>query len=542
MLDRRGPVPRPHPTAPVLAAVALVAGILQVMATVMLGLASLEELRAAAAEGARPYLLGAVATTLGLGVVWLLRRRPLIAVLVLLGWQGAVFWPLSSRTSALGLAYHGEYVLHHFTGLVAAAACVAIATSWLRRSDLGSGRFAPAGLALAGTVMLLVAHVAEQPSLGAHAMPWVERLGTAALLTAWASALAVLWRHMGPARLRWVALALLLPFVVRVAFAFPEGLAGASVVDTGRVPLMITMVLAALVTFAAFRPPLQGGVRAMVLVFSGLACLLLYYFYWRGFGELEAGLGGLAQSAFAFSLPYPTYFSGFGILQVWGVVLGLFAMFSAAYSGLVSSSQRVRGVSLALLVVTGLGLSTPPLTLMTSAAALLWLDSILGGGPGHRQWRAPDDPMDAILEGAASELSLPEVVVLEDGGRSLLSLRGEVDDVAIDLRARPSGSRGWEVTMTVGLLGRGRAPLSLVPEPGDDGHRPAHLLGRTHRAAGRVRDLELLEDELLDALLPFPDAHVELWDAGARVKLGADLQGLDDERLTRLVRELVRRD
>ena len=169
------------------------------------------------------------------------------------------------------------------------------------------------------------------------------------------------------------------------------------------------------------------------------------------------------------------------------------------------------------------------------------MDSILGGGPGQRVWRAPDEPMQAVLEGAAERLSLPDVVVFDDGGRSLLSLRGEVGDVAIDLKARPS-SQGWVVTLVVGVLGRGRAPLSLVPEPGDDGHRPAHLLGRTHRAAGQVRQLELLEDDLFDALLPLADAHVELWDAGSRVRLGSDLGGLDDERLARLVRALASRD
>ncbi|MCA9654852.1 MAG: hypothetical protein KC501_33355 [Myxococcales bacterium] len=535
-------MPRPHPTAPVLAAVALIAGILQVMATVMLGLASLEDLRAAASEGARPYLLGVLAITLGLGVAWLLRRRPLWAALVLVGWMGAVLWPLLPRVSSLGLAYHGEYVLHHFTGLLAAATCIAIATGWARRSELGLGRWIPVGLAVGGTVALVSAHVAEQPSLGTHAWPLVERAGTAALLLAWASTLLLLWRQLGPPRLRLAALMLLLPYLVRVAFAFPEGLAGASVIDAGRAPLMIAMVLAAVTTFIAFRPPLQQGVKAMVLVFSGLATLLLYYFYWRGFGELEAGLGGLAQSVFAFSLPYPTYFSGFGVLQVWFVMLGLFAMFGAAYAGLVCPGQRVRGVALALLVVTGLGLSTPPLTLMTSAAALLWLDSIVGGGQGERAWRSPDEPMESILGGAADRLGLPTVVVLEDGGRSILSLRGELDDTAIDLRARPSGSRGWDLTLQVGLLGRGRPELSLLPEPGDDGHRPAHLLGRTHRAAGQVRQLELLDDALYDALLPFPEARVELWDAGSRVRLGTDLGGLDDERLARLIRELASRE
>lgn len=525
-----------------LAAVALLAGILQVMATVMLGLAPLEHLHVAASEGARPYLLGVLATMLGLLVVWLLRRRPLRAVLVLLAWQAAVFWPLHARTSALGLAYHGEYVLHHFTGIIAAATCIAIATGWLRKVELGPARIVPAGLALIGTAALLAAHLAEQPSMGGHTWPWIERGGAAALLLAWGTAVPALWRHLGPSRMRVTAMVLLLPYLVRVGFAFPEGLAGASVADPGRAPLMLAMVVAAVVTFATFRPPLQGGIRTMVMVLSGLATLMLYFFYWRGFGDLEAGLGGLAQSVFAFSLPYPTYYGGVGMLKVWLVMLGMFAMFCSAYAGLVCPGQRVRGIALTMMVVTGLGLSTPPLTLMAGAAALLWIDSLVGRGPGQRVSRNPDQPMEGILEASAEHLGLPAPVVLEDGGRAQLDVRGDVSDTPVDLRARPAGSDGWALTITVGVLGRGRPPLQLQPEPGDDGHRPSHLLGRTHRAVGQVRQLELLEDSLLDALLPYPDSRIELWDAGSRVRLGSDLGGLDDERLVRLVRELVARD
>ncbi|MCA9708921.1 MAG: hypothetical protein KDK70_23955, partial [Myxococcales bacterium] len=155
-----------------LAAVALIAGILQVMATVLLGLASLDELRAAAAEGAQQYLLGTLAAVLGVIVVWFLRRRPLWAAGLLLVWQAAVFWPLHTRTSLLGLAFHGEYVLHHFTGLLAAATCVAIGMHWIRRADLGPGRVVPGLLAVAGALTLLLAHLLEQPNLGGQAMPW----------------------------------------------------------------------------------------------------------------------------------------------------------------------------------------------------------------------------------------------------------------------------------------------------------------------------------------------------------------------------------
>jgi hypothetical protein len=520
----------------VLAAVALLAGILQVMATVLLGLAPLDALRAAAAEGARPYLVGTLATALGLGVAWRLRRRPLWAALMLVAWQGAVLWPLVDRTSLLGLAFHGEYVLHHFSGLLAAAICVAIATAWLRRPDLGRGRLVPGGLALLGTAALLLAHGLEQPSLHGKAPAWLEQGGAAAMLLAWGSAVVVLWPRLHPPRLRLVAAVLLLPFLARVALSWPEGLAGASVADAGRPVLMATMVAAAVVTFVASRPSISPSVRSLVLVFSGVATVMLYYFYRHGFGELEAGLGGLAQSMFAFSLPYPSYVPAW---QVWGVMLGLFAMFAAAYSGLVSPGQRARGVALSLLVVTGLGLSTPPLVLMSGAAALLWIDSI-GSGTGSVALQPPPAPIERILEQLAERLGLPGVVVLEDASRPLLAVRGELAETPLDLRARPSATGVWDVTLVVGLLGRGRPLLVLRPEPGDEGNRPAHLLGRTHAAHGQVRHLEQLDDALFDALLPFADARLELWDAGSRVRLGVDLSQLDDERLAELARQLAK--
>lgn len=508
------------------------------MATVMLGLAPLEELHAAAAEGARLYLLGTLATVVGLVVVWSLRKRPLVAALLLLGWQGAIFWPLHARTTSLGLAFHGEYVLHHFTGLVAAATAIAVASHWLRTRSLGPARIVPAGLALVGTLSLVLAHVVEQPSMGGHTWPWLERAGAGSLLLAWGTAIFTLWRSLGPAPLRWVALALWVPLVVRVAFAWPEGLGGASVSDGGRMVLMVALVIAGLTTFALFRPVLAPPLRVLVIAFCGVATIFLYYFYRHGFGELEAGLGGLAQSMFAFSLPYPTYVVAW---EVWLVMLGLFALFASAYGGLVSPGQRVRGIALALIIVAGLGLSTPPLVLMTGAAGLLFIDSLLGAGEAASESRPPLLPMDELLTATAKALGTGELLTLEDGRRTVLAVRGELDDVPLDIRARPAGTGRWNLTIVVGVLGRGRPPLTLAPEPGDEGHRPAHLIGRTHRAHGQIRQLELIDDPLFEALLPFASAKVELWDAGTRVRLGRDLAGLDDTTLVALVRELAAR-
>jgi hypothetical protein len=59
---------------------------------------------------------------------------------------------------------------------------------------------------------------------------------------------------------------------------------------------------------------------------------------------------------------------------------------------------------------------------------------------------------------------------------------------------------------------------------------------------GERRAAERLDDTLLDAIVPLPDARVELWPAGARVELGDDLSGLTAARVAALVQALVRHE
>lgn len=507
-----------------------------------LGMARVAKLEAAALEGSMFYVLGAFATLLGLVVVWLLRRRPIVAVASLLVWQAAVFVPLRERTTSLGLSYHGEYVLHHFTALLAAAAVVTIALSWAKRTELGRARWVPIVSAVTAALILLVVHIWKEPGIPGQPPAGLQHTGVAIGLLAWASAIATQWPRLGAMRQRIVTAALLLPYLARIALAWPDGLVGASVFDVGRPWVTTTMVVAALVTFVGFRPQIP---RAYTLVVSGLAGILtmiLYIAYAHRFGHYEAGLGGLVQSMFGFPAPYPTYVPRWKILVI---LLGTFGVVSAAYGGLMTPGQRARGVSLALLLTAGLGFATPALALMTFAAALTWIDAGTADPVSQGARHPPPTDVETTLAALADAFCLSPPIVLESERGTTVALQGELNDVTIDLRARPIGGAkddAWDIELQLGVLGRDRPLLELVADASGGGTRPSHKLGDTHRVRGSLRDVESLDDTLLDALVPFASAGTELWSDGSRVRFGGDLSALDCGRLASLARALAKRD
>src|SRR5215813_13780323 len=76
---------------------ALVAGLVQIIASIHLGLQHVDALTQAAQEGPRIYLIAIAAVTIGVVALWVLRKRPLIAAVAFLVWQISVLWPLASR-------------------------------------------------------------------------------------------------------------------------------------------------------------------------------------------------------------------------------------------------------------------------------------------------------------------------------------------------------------------------------------------------------------------------------------------------------------
>ncbi|EDM78545.1 hypothetical protein PPSIR1_14945 [Plesiocystis pacifica SIR-1] len=570
-----------------LAAVALVAGLLQVLASVALGMARADDFEAASSESSAIYLLAAALVTAGVFAIYLVRERPAIALTLGTVWPLGMFFGLRKHATVLGLAFHGEFILHHLAAILAFALAVMVPLRWARDEQLGPAwqRMGPAALAVPGAALLLVGHLStllQPPPPGSEAglaqalslggQPWITELGAGLLIAAWPLAVGLFWTRLGPAERRPIALILLAPMVVRLATAGVHGLSGALVAPAAVPWLGATMVVASVLTLGLLRPRLDRWVTAVVGIICLFGSMLFYYFYEHGFGELEDGLGGLLQSLFGFQVPYPPYTDD---LRSAALMLGLFFMFVTVYTALVSTEDRSRGLSLGLMLIAGLGLSSPHLALMVGAGALLFIETLLPGAP-HRElgawngWggspKVPewvkleeiDDEEDreaegagfapneadlrGTLEGLSERLAAAAPIAAEDDAGSTILVRDHLGDTPFELRARvprrsPADVR---VELTVGLPGRSEAAFELVPDTSERGPRPAHLLARSHRVIGDPRQLEAFGDEALDALTPFPTAYLRAWEAGAQVELGAELSRLRVDSLEALVRCLAR--
>lgn len=536
MLDRQDSVAHPRlAPAATFVGFALVAAAFQVLATLLLGLAPLEAIHTAAQEGAGLYLLGASGTAVATGALWVLRKRPLLASIIFLTLQLALLISLVTRTTRLGLAYHGEFILHHFITFLCAAACMSLGARWCRDRDLGHRRWLAGGPALLGGAGLLAIHILEQPGLGLRVPPWAVQTSMAFALSAPMLALIGTWTRHDPRQsmARILAVAVMVPLLLRVLVGLPSSLMGAPIPDAARTFVMASVVLASGVAFWVFRPQMPRPVRFIVIAISAFVTALLYMVYVHplGFGKLEDGVGGIAQSLFGFSLPYPTFVAS------WRVVLTCIAVFfilSVVYGGLLSWDERLRGLALGLYAITGIGVSNPQLALMATAALLVVVYSLLRPSDAEAAKIARADvPVEDILRDTADLLDLPAPVILEG---TVVSVRGDLGGTNLDLRARPRRAGGWQVSFRVGIIGRGRPVLELTPAGGRGGSRPAHELGQTHRAVGDVRRLEEVDDAQLDALQPFIEAKARYWDAGVEIDLGEDLGDLDAQRLAALLR------
>ncbi|NVB42392.1 hypothetical protein G6O69_31505 [Pseudenhygromyxa sp. WMMC2535] len=556
--------------------IALIAGILQVLASIALGLARVDRFAAAASESPQIYMLAAALITAGVFSIWLVRERPLIAVALALIWPVGLWLGLHQRVTILGLAYHGEFVLHHFSALLCLVLAVTLPLSWARDPRLGRLRPLPAALALPGAALLIGAHLAPlhmgPPWLGER---WVASLGGALLLGSWPLSMATFWTRMAPPQRRWIAPLLLLPVLTRLALAGPEALSGA-LVPPALVPwLGAAIVVSAMTLLVLLRPRLELWVMVVVGVLCLITSTLFYLFYEQGFGELEDGLGGLLESLLGFRVPYPSYVDE---LRSAALMMGLFFLHVAVYAALVSTEDRVRGVSLGLMLIAGLGFSSPHLVLMLGVGALLFIETLLPGAP-HRELRHnpfgpgpgfggdfelgelgdpddPDSPEDAsasaardpetgraalltCFEGLAERLHTSPPTQVEGPRGVAVNLRDELDGVPFDFIARVE-TVGVRVELIVGLPGRSDPIFELLAEPGDRGQRPAHLIARSHRVHGDIRALEAWGDAPLDALSSFSTAYLRAWEAGAQVELGRDLSGLRVDALEALVRALAR--
>lgn len=518
---------RRTPKTHTLAAAAAFAGVLQLVATLELSLSSDAAVMRAAREGPTIYLVTAAVVAAFAGLVAWQRRRPLL-VQIGLGLPGLVGAVLLIRLagSTLGLAYHGELLLHHFLSALCAAACVAVPLSWGADPALGRLRLVPAVPAVAGASLLLAEHLGRAPDAP---IGLVGQVGTVSLLVAAPLAMAALWRNLQPPALRLAALVLLLPLTVRCALGGSSVLTGMPLGTDAAAPVLAALGLAALIGAVLVRPRAERGLHGVALALSAVACFTLQRSYTQHFGELEAAVGQLARSLLGFELPYPGYLPGWRIVAG---MLALFVVFALTTTSLLSRREHVRGLCLVILLCAGLGLSTPQLVLMTGAGLLLALDTLAGAPAPPSRTTPPPRPLEAIVAEAAVLLGLPAPTVLEQQRGAVVAMRGEVERVAVDLRARQDRA-GWVVVLQAGVLGRGAPDVELVP--GREGDEP-HPLVAGHRARGDARRLERLPESFLLALAAFPEHRTRVFPGGCQVELGGRLDGLDAAALAAVLR------
>ena len=513
------------------------AGAIQVVATVELGLLPATKVRAAAAAPPGPYLVAAAAVTGGLVLAaLLLRRRPLWAALSILAVEAAGLFPAARVMTVAGTIYSLELFAHHWAAVSAAVALVAAAglvpparPVWARRV----GRLA-AGAAVVAATVGLAAHVIGHARTFDAAAP-LQAAAAGLVLAAAAGAIGVraaAGRAFAPTL---AASALLVPWLVRVAVTGRAGLAGAPAEGAARIAVTVALGLGALVLLGTVRPRLSAGLRVVVHAASALAVGALYVTYDRFFGEVEAAFDELARSFLGFSPPYPTYVP---VPARIAFAVAVFAAVVAAYGALVSRDRRREGLALAVALLAGVGLSSPQTVLMAGAGLVAFAAFAIPATPASAA-RPPPRPAAAVFEAVARDLGWEPPVVVDDGRRTTLRAEGTLGGIDVRLSGRVRKGR-VEATATVGVPPKARPVVAL--EPRREGEAPLldHPIGRTHRVAGRRRALESIDDALLDALLSFPDGRVAWWPSGVVIEFGRDLARFEPPQVEALLRAAAR--
>jgi len=528
------------PQAIALAAITLIAGIVQLFAVVHLGRWSERQLYGAALEGPGLYILVVAGLLAAIAVTrWLWfhpRRTREIAGAATIVVLGLAAWWLYPRISWRGCVYHGEFILHHFLVICSALVGWSLCRAWIRSRQLGRWRFVGPVAGAFGIAVMLGAHLASLPRLTLTIPSLLVMIGVGAIVAAPLLALASL-PGLGSWKRRAVAGLVVLPILVRVVLAGPSGLLGGLVAGS-LVPYLLASL--GLCVVAAWRLPGRAAGRGTRLYLGILAAgttYFLYSMYSKKYGFVEADLASLGHSLFGFDLPYPDY------IPLWAMLAcgaGFTALLTAAWESIVISERRAQGLALGLLCIAGLGLSSPQVVLMSSLGGLLLVHS-LSGHPETVATRKPAAtaiPLPKILDTLGEKLDLGEVVSLAQPAYTLLSLRGEVSGTAIRLQARTPDETNWQLELEVGVIGRCEPQCEL--RPGRRGREHAiDILAATHRLFGDPRDLERFPPALFDHLAEFPDSAFSIWPGGFRVVFGADLQAFDSARGQQMIELLV---
>lgn len=347
------------------------------------------------------------------------------------------------------------------------------------------------------------------------------------------------WSLPATRRVGLAGVAVTMCVVARSVYTSDPGLLGGAADTSGAPVIGATLVVAALVTHVALRPRMETWVRGLISVLSILAVSLGWLAYSQAYGSYEDVLGDVIASFTGFRLPYPAYVPHW---RATAAMVGAFLALSCVYGNLVAQGTRRRGIALALLCAAGLGFASPHLLLAFTAGGALLLttraterDTLSPRRASARLEQSDEtssfDP--TIIEDAAERLALGPVVFAD----ALTVCAGRVEGIPVELRHR-GAPRSSLLTLEVGLPGKGKPELRVIPRRSPTDEVAGHPMYRTHRCEGDARTLEG-HTALLDTMTRFPSAQIERWPSGSRASIPSGDPGLDVDGLEALTRAMV---
>ncbi len=535
----------PNTSVRVLGGLIAVAAVLQIIAVVVLQIPKVAELERAATLGPSRAIAVLGGFGIALLVAWLLRERTGLAVAVSVGILGASWLWGSTRGSLLALVLHGELILYHFTVLASVGLIASLGARWLGDAVLAKRALPAAVAAVAasiGTISLLAAHVMAGDEASAAVAKRLASVGAIAGLVGVALFCALSWSLARSRRDLIAVLLILVPMGLRIVMARADMFAGGPLTPLGASWVGVASVIVAVAIVILLRPTLPLWLTLSLALVCVAASSLGYFIWAHGYGRVEGGLDPLLRSLFGYALPYPqTIPHG----MVAAFLLMVFCILLAVYGNLVSATERTRGIGLLLCACAGLGMSSPQLVLLMIAGLSLLIDA--------GRTLEPDEDEDpvlatatpagirievmAMLDALATRLGVDEPLLIEHVGM----LRGDLEGVPIDLRVRLRDTTA-KTELVLGHSLSSHALVVLRPDAGHGGARPAHLIGKTHRADGDLRALEVVGERVLDAVHGLPAALWELHDAGTRVEISGIATADAWEALIRAHVKLLRAD
>lgn len=513
---------------PSLLAATFIAAGLQLFAVIQLQFLPPDLLRTLIGHGPGFYLLAFALSFALLGFGWYQSRRLQIhtrlLIFVVLG--GVLSWLLKTfrPTWAFGLIYYGELLLHHFVAVLCGLLCwlaswrgfrspTAQSTPWFKFASLGV-------LALITlSVIFLLGYHFSSSQLAEPFSPWVEQSKAIATLGLWTSGLLtalIRWNHFNSWRTHLVTFLLFVPLILRISFGFRAAIHGHPLASQVFPPIFSLLLLTGIALLVLWRPAFYRLPLLILTVLSAACSLLIHRLYVHQFGFFEQQLTGVIRSFLGFDLPYPGYLQAWQLYLFTGTIFVCLFLLARAFA---SKSEHAYGLSFGIILLAGIGFSNAQLVLLYAAGLLTWIhlhsEAKLYAPPPS----PPPVPIDQLLKELAETFALALPVSVQQKNQQLLWLRGTLQGIDMELRARQLKTQNWHVQLSVGIVGRRRPQLHIAPENFDHFHHEEHVSHKNIR----------------QSLAVFPRAHAQFWTSGCRIEFGDELGRMDTDHLRHLI-------